>query len=119
MFCWFIIAVIFAGFYFARGGIISKLPTSSLPQSFSYFIECFYFSIVTAVTPGYGKYELTSWEYQVVASIEDVGSIHCHFCQEVHEMNAIVINRRTGQKRIYGAFKQISISLGVENFGQL
>jgi hypothetical protein len=72
MFCWFLVATIFAFFYSANGGIISKLPTSTLPQPLSYFVECFYFSIVTAVTPGYGKYELTSWEYQVIASIEAI-----------------------------------------------
>ena len=72
MFCWFLMAVIFALLYSLSGGIISKLPASSLPQPWSYFVECFYFSIVTAVTPGYGKYELTSWVYQVVASFEAI-----------------------------------------------
>jgi hypothetical protein len=72
MFCWFAIATIFAFIYLAKGGIISKLPASSLPQPLSYFVECFYFSIVTAVTPGYGKYELTSWVYQVIASVEAI-----------------------------------------------
>lgn len=72
MFCWFAVATIFAFIYLAEDGIISKLPPSSLPQPMSYFVECFYFSIVTAVTPGYGKYELTSWEYQVIASIEAI-----------------------------------------------
>jgi hypothetical protein len=72
MLCWFAIATIFAFFYLAKGGIISKLPASSLPQTLSYFVECFYFSIVTAVTPGYGKYELTSWVYQVLASVEAI-----------------------------------------------
>jgi hypothetical protein len=72
MFCWFMVATIFAIFYLAKGGIISKLPASALPQPLSYFVECFYFSIVTAVTPGYGKYELASWEYQVIASIEAI-----------------------------------------------
>jgi hypothetical protein len=72
MFCWFLVATIFAFYYSANGGIISKLPTSTLPQPLSYFVECFYFSIVTAVTPGYGKYELASWEYQAIASIEAI-----------------------------------------------
>ena len=72
MFCWFLVATAFAIFYSAYEGIISKLPASILPQPLSYFVECFYFSIVTAVTPGYGKYELTSWVYQVVASIEAI-----------------------------------------------
>ena len=72
MFCWFAIATIFAFIYLAKGGIISKLPASSLPLPMSYFVECFYFSIVTAVTPGYGKYELTSWVYQIIASIEAI-----------------------------------------------
>ena len=72
MFCWFAVATIFAIIYSAEGGIISKLPASSLPQPLSYFVECFYFSIVTAVTPGYGKYELTSWVYQAIASIEAI-----------------------------------------------
>lgn len=71
-FCWFLVATIFAILYSANDGIISKLPTSSLPQPLSYFVECFYFSIVTAVTPGYGKYELSSWVYQVIASIEAI-----------------------------------------------
>ena len=72
MFCWFLVAMIFAIFYSVNGGIIGKLPASSLPQPWSYFVECFYFSIVTAVTPGYGKYELTSWVYQVIASAEAI-----------------------------------------------
>ena len=72
MACWFLAATIFAISYYANGGILSKLPVSSLPKTYSYFIECFYFSIVTAVTPGYGKYELTSWVYQVIASIEAI-----------------------------------------------
>lgn len=72
MFCWLLVATIFALFYSAKGGILSKLPASTLPQPLSYFVECFYFSIVTAVTPGYGKYELTSWVYQVIASIEAI-----------------------------------------------
>jgi len=72
MFCWFAVATVFAFIYSAEGGIISKLPASSLPQPLSYFVECFYFSIVTAVTPGYGKYELTSWVYQVIASVEAI-----------------------------------------------
>jgi uncharacterized protein YjbI with pentapeptide repeats len=72
MFCWLLAATIFALFYALKGGIISKLPASSLPEPISYFVECFYFSIVTAVTPGYGKYELTSWIYQVVASFEAI-----------------------------------------------
>jgi hypothetical protein len=72
MFCWFLAATIFALFYSANDGITSKLPASSLPQSLSYFVECFYFSVVTAITPGYGKYEMTSWIYQVVASIEAI-----------------------------------------------
>ena len=72
MFCWFLVAVIFAIFYSVNGGIIGKLPASSLPQPWSYFVECFYFSVVTAVTPGYGKYELTSWVYQVIGSAEAI-----------------------------------------------
>jgi len=72
MFCWFLVAVIFALFYSVKGGVIGKLPASSLPQPWSYLVECFYFSVVTAVTPGYGKYELTSWAYQVGASIEAI-----------------------------------------------
>ena len=72
MFCWFLVALIFAIFYSVNGGIIGKLPASSLPQPWSYFVECFYFSIITAVTPGYGKYELTSWVYQVIASAEAI-----------------------------------------------
>jgi uncharacterized protein YjbI with pentapeptide repeats len=72
MFCWFLVAVIFAIFYSVNGGIIGKLPASSLPQPWSYFVECFYFSVVTAVTPGYGKYELTSVVYQVIASAEAI-----------------------------------------------
>ena len=72
MFCWFLVAVIFAIFYSVNGGITGKLPASSLPQPWSYFVECFYFSVVTAVTPGYGKYELTSWVYQVIASAEAI-----------------------------------------------
>lgn len=72
VFCWFLTAIIFALFYAANHGIISKLPSDSLPQPLSYFIECFYFSIVTAVTPGYGKYELTSGLYQVIASIQAI-----------------------------------------------
>jgi hypothetical protein len=72
MFSWFAIATIFAFFYLSESGVISKLPASSLPQPLSYFVECIYFSIVTAVTPGYGKYELTSWVYQVVASVEAI-----------------------------------------------
>jgi len=72
LFCWFFVAVIFALIYSVNGGIIGKLPASSLPQPWSYFVECFYFSVVTAVTPGYGKYELTSWVYQVIASAEAI-----------------------------------------------
>jgi len=87
---WFLIATLFALIYWYVHGIQSKLPTSSISPAFigylgqftdmsyftkldwSYFVKCFYFSIVTAVTPGYGKYELTSWEFQVVASIEAI-----------------------------------------------
>ena len=72
MFCWLLIATIFAFFYAASDGIVSKLPASSSPENQSYFVECLYFSIVTAATPGYGKYELTSWEYQVIASAEAI-----------------------------------------------
>ena len=72
MFCWFLVAVIFAIFYSVKGGITGKLPEGSLPQPWSYFVECFYFSVVTAVTPGYGKYELTSGVYQVIASAEAI-----------------------------------------------
>ncbi|MCJ7444811.1 MAG: pentapeptide repeat-containing protein, partial [Methanotrichaceae archaeon] len=96
MFWWFTIATLFAVFYWGVGGIESKFLANTFPQpailgtilsllnetapsvrsylseNVVYFIECFYFSIVTAVTPGYGKYELTSPWYQLVASIEAI-----------------------------------------------
>ena len=55
MSCWLLVAAIFALFYSVNGGIMGKLPASSLPQPWSYFVECFYFSTITAVLSGYGK----------------------------------------------------------------
>lgn len=72
MFCWFLVAAIFAILYWSNDGIPRKLPDNILPKQLIYFIECFYFSIVTAATPGYGTYTLTSWIYQFIASIEAI-----------------------------------------------
>jgi uncharacterized protein YjbI with pentapeptide repeats len=86
MLWWIIMVIFFAVIYWGLSGIQSRFLVSALPSFFSssdyinlatyknmaYFFESLYFSVITAATPGYGKYELTSWLFQIPATFEAI-----------------------------------------------
>jgi hypothetical protein len=119
MACWFGFVFLFAAIYYLGNGIdtmASQLQANARLKDYTWF------SIATAVTPGYAGYKPTA-NFKLVAGLEAIfgtfmwACIYCHIFQEVHEMNVIANHSLSSLKQDVWDFQQISISLEVENFG--